>query len=200
MVRFLNCALMAPWFPGWRLGTPWMTVVTTVWLATVAAVLSVGCSAAAPTSGGQAGVRGFAIYLPAAEITAQRMLNADLDDLELQEAPVLTSDDIISYDGETHEMALTPLAAERIGALDVPTSGRPFVVCVDGQPIYSGAFWVSLSSLSYPGVVIDTLPAQMERPIRIQLGYPESLGLFAGPDPRSHPKIIESLIEAGKLK
>jgi len=76
----------------------------------------------------------------------------------------------------------------------------PFVVCVNRQPIYGGAFWVSYSSESFHGIVIDTLYAQQNQPIRIQLGYPESPELFAGEDRRSDPRILQSLEQAGKLK
>jgi hypothetical protein len=73
-------------------------------------------------------------------------------------------------------------------------------VCVDRQPIYSGAFWVAYSSLSFDGVVIDTFLATQDKPVlQIALGYPGP-GFFQGEDPRSDPRIVQALKEAGKLK
>lgn len=80
------------------------------------------------------------------------------------------------------------------------TGGVPFVVCVGAERIYPGAFWVSYSSMSYNGIVIDTLSAQLEDPIlHIQLGCPESPEVFVGEDLRADPRILQSLREAGKL-
>jgi hypothetical protein len=144
----------------------------------------------------------FSIYLPAQKMSAVQISKADLDTLELEDKPILSIDDIISYSKETHEIELTASAYERIGGLEVPvTTGIPFVVCVGREPIYSGAFWVSYSSMSfYDSVVIDTLPATQHHSIRIQLGYPESPELFRGEDRRSDPRILQSLERAGKLK
>jgi len=146
---------------------------------------------------------GFGIYLVDEVITAQEMLQADVGELGLEETPIISLDDIVAYDATTHEIQLTDSAYERIGGLEVPVQGLPFVVCAGSERIYGGAFWVRLSSLSYGGIVIDTHPAMANdsaRTVRIQLGYPESLELFIGEDPRSHPRIVESLEAAGKVR
>ena len=146
---------------------------------------------------------GFAIYLVDQAITAQEMLQADLGELRLEEAPIISLDDIVAYNLATHEIQLTDSAYEKIGGLAVPVQGAPFVVCVGHERIYGGAFWTSYSSLSYEGIVIDTLPAMADDPdqaLRIELGYPESLELFVGEDPRSHFRIVESLAAANKLR
>jgi hypothetical protein len=145
---------------------------------------------------------GFAIYLVAEVISAQEMLQADLDKLGLEGAPIISLDDVVAYDAATHEIQLADSAYERLGALDVPVQGLPFVICAGAERIYGGAFWVSYSSLSYGGIVIDIFPAMANDPgrtLRIQLGYPESLELFIGEDPRSHPRIVESLEAVNKL-
>jgi hypothetical protein len=164
-------------------------------LCILAAVLS-GCTGATAQPDE---VEGFAIYLLTPEsFTSQ----ADLTQLELEPAPFLSLGDIVAYTWETHEIELTEAARERVASLEVPmTTGVPFVVCVGAERIYPGAFWVSYSSMSYNGVVIDTLSAQMEDPvIRLQLGYPESPELFEGEDLRSDPRILQSLEDAGKLR
>ena len=143
---------------------------------------------------------GFAIYLLAQAITPNELLQVDIDSLNLAEQPILSIKDIVSYSKLTHEIELTAQAYRKMGQLEVPTSGIPFVACVDRQPIYAGAFWIGYSSQSYQGIAIDTLFAQLNHPIKITLGYPESPELFLGDDPRSDPRIMESLESAGKLK
>jgi hypothetical protein len=146
---------------------------------------------------------GFALYLVDEAITAQEMLQADVGELGLEETPIISLDDVVAYDAATHEMQLTVSVYERLGGLEVPVQGLPFVACAGAERIYGGAFWVSYSSLSYEGVVIDIFPAMAsdpDRTLRIQLGYPESPELFVGEDPRSHPRILESLEAVNKLR
>lgn len=140
----------------------------------------------------------FTIYLLAQNISPQQL--AILSHLELEKNPLLSINDIVSYRKATHEIELTATGYERIHSLSVPVNGKAFVVCVDGQPIYGGAFWVGYSSLSFDGIVIDTIRATKEHPvIQIQLGYPGS-AFFHGDDPRSDPRILQALEQAGKLK
>ena len=146
---------------------------------------------------------GFAIYLVDEAITAQEMLQVDVGELRLEETPIISLDDLVAYDATTHEIQLADSAFGRLGALDVPVHGLPFVVCAGSERIYGGAFWVSYSSVSYEGIVIDIFPALANDPgrtLRIQLGYPESLELFVGEDLRSHPRILESLEAVNELR
>jgi len=123
-----------------------------------------------------------------------------LSHVEIAEEPVISSKDIVAYKEDTHEIKLTAEAYERVMQLEVPTSGKSFVVCVDKGPIYWGAFWTALSSQSFDGVTIMVFPFSPPRDsIMIELGYPEP-SLYQGEDPRSNPLIFESLEEAGKLQ
>lgn len=141
---------------------------------------------------------GFAIYLTDPEIPPNRL--AIQSHLELAAEPILTADDIIHYVWDTHEITLTAAGLQRLQALSVPTSGKSFVVCLDNQPVYAGAFWAGYSSQSFDGVVIDPILATAERPlVQIQLGYPGP-GFFRGKDPRSDPGIRAALEAAGKLR
>jgi len=145
----------------------------------------------------------FSVYLVAQAITAHEMLQINLDELELEDSPIISLDDVVAYAPTTHEMQLTESAYERIGRLEVPVQGLPFVVCVGRERIYGGAFWASYSSLTYGGVVINTSPATVNDPdriLRIELGYPPSPELFVGKDLRSDPWIIEALEAANKLR
>ena len=141
---------------------------------------------------------GFSIYLLAQNISPEQL--AILSHLELENDPVLSINDIVTYAKATHEIELTVSGYERIHSLSVPTNGRAFAVCVNGEFIYSGAFWARYSSQSFDGIVIDPISATKEQPvIQIQLGYPGP-AFFHGDDPRSDPRILQALERAGKLK
>jgi hypothetical protein len=141
---------------------------------------------------------GFAIYLLAQEISPN--LLDDLNLLKPAQHPLLSRSEIVSYTQATHEIELSAQGYEAIAALYMPVTGVPFVVCVDGQPIYAGAFWPGYSSLSYDGIVIDPILASYEQPfIHIQLGYPD-LDFYDAVDPRSDLRILQALERAGKLK
>ena len=145
---------------------------------------------------------GFSIYLLADEIPATELLPVDLNDLELQEEPILSSDDIVTYSWKRHEIELTAEAYERIQQLHSPpveVRGIPFVVCVGPDRIYAGAFWTPVSSIGFDGVVICQPFDPDKRIIRIGLGYP-CPEAFTGKDPRSDQRILQSLEAAGKLK
>jgi hypothetical protein len=140
---------------------------------------------------------GFAIYL-----TKNNILPADMESLsyvEPQETPLISILDMVSYDAQSHEIILTESAFERILQFEVSVRGTSFLVCIDKKPIYWGAFWVSLSSLSFNGVtIIKPLDAQDEKSITLTLGYPSS-SFYEGSDPRNNEIILNSLNQSKKL-
>lgn len=140
----------------------------------------------------------FAIYLTEEDIPVSTM--PSLSHYELAGEPIISMDDIISYTEETHEIEITSDAYERIINLKVPTSGRTFVVCLDSEPVYWGAFWVMWSSQSFNCVTIWLpLVSSGKHIVQLQPGYP-SQSFYNGEDPRSNPEILEALEKAGKLK
>lgn len=154
---------------------------------------SSGCSAPNPFPEGE----GFAIYLTRNDIPPAQM--EALSHVDIADQPVLSLDDIVAYDAGTHEMELTVDAFDRIACLEVPVSGRSFVVCVNGQPIYWGAFWTRVSSLSFDGVTIwKPFGPGDSKVIKLGLGYP-SASFYWGEDPRNNAEAMESLEKAGKL-
>ena len=140
---------------------------------------------------------GFAIYLTKGNIPPAQM--PALSHVDTAEPPMISMKDIITYNAQTHELNLTTSAFERISQLDVPVSGKSFVTCVDRKPIYWGAFWTPISSLSFDGVTIWK-PLSLEGPhvIMLELGYPSS-SFYGGEDPRNNPEVMRSLEQAGKL-
>ncbi len=151
--------------------------------------LSGGCT---PARG-----EGFAIYLTEEDIPPDRM--EALSHVDIAEQPIIATKDVITYNAQTHEIKLTSSAFERISQLDVPVRGKPFIVCVDRNPIYWGAFWTPLSSMAFGGVTVwKPLGFQESEIITLELGYP-SPSFYQGKDPRNNTEVIRSLEEAGKL-
>lgn len=144
-------------------------------------------------------VGGFAIYLVEQSVDTAQLSKIEVDSIPLEDLPVITMNDIISYEKETHKIELTLSAYDRLIQMGVPVNGRPFVVCLDGKPVYAGAFWVMWSSLSFDGVVIMLPSLTNTVTIQLSLGYPDP-GFFKGKDPRNNKKIFQSLELAGKLK
>lgn len=183
---------------GWMAASAW--VVMCVVLATL-----VGCrpappeqTAVPPAAPEPAVATGFAIYLLAGDVPSDRL--ASLSHLELEDTPFLADGDFASYTAETHEIHLTTSGVAAVRGLAVPVNGRSFAVCVDGRPIYAGAFWAAYSSLSFDGVVIETTLVSDDDPsIRIALGYPGP-DFFRGPDPRADALVLLALEQGGKLK
>ena len=176
------------------------------------AIVQTTGSAATPRAGPRLDVNqgappgaAFTITLTGDGVTPADLLAVDdLGDVTLAAEPLLTADDLLTYDVTTHVFTLTMEAAGRVAALDVPTNGRGFVVAVEGTPVYAGAFWAPYSSLSYDGVVILILPGYSagagfpseSGTFRLDLGYPGS-GFFRGSDPRSDPRVVDALVELG---
>ncbi len=167
----------------------WLTVLL-VSLALM--TLAGGCG---QKGGGESG-EGFAIYLLARDVQVQTMPN--LSHLELAESPLISLKDIISYEKTTHRIRLGKEASQRVHDLAVPVRGRVFVACVDCHPVYWGAFWTPISSMSFDGVTI-LKPLGAQDTIQIGLGYPGT-DFFKGSDPRSDPEALRSLEQAGKLR
>lgn len=171
-----------------------MRVVTRSAIVLLLALTLTGCI---PSEAGD-----FSVRLLAHDVTATELSISGLDEFQLQEQPILSVSDIIAYSWTTHEIELTAEAYARIGelfTLPARVRGIPFVVSVGRERIYAGAFWTPLSSISFDGVVILQSFDPDTHVIRIGLGYP-SPEAFAGPDPRSGPRILQSLEAAGILR
>jgi hypothetical protein len=156
------------------------------------ALISCGGHTTPPPEG-----EGFAIYLTRDDIPPSQM--EMLSHVELADQPVVSIDDVITYNAQSHELKLSDAAFERIVQLEVPVRGKSFLVCVDHAPIYWGAFWTSVSSISFDGVTIwQPMRDQDLKIVTIELGYPSS-SFYGGEDPRDNAFVLESLRDSGKL-
>ena len=145
----------------------------------------------------------FAIYLIADEqVTGPGAMRSDIEILPLAEQPIITIDDIVSYDWERHGMNLDDEAYFRLLSLfvgGVPSSGVPFVVTSYQQRVFVGAFWAPYSTLSFDGVVLMQPLDPAGQTLYFNLGYPREEN-FTGEDPRSDPRILQALEEAGVIR
>ena len=71
---------------------------------------------------------GFAIYLTKGDISPSQM--EALSHVDIADQPVIGLDDIVSYNSTNHEITLTENGMKNITGLQVPTSGKSFLVCV----------------------------------------------------------------------
>ncbi len=147
-------------------------------------------------------INGFAIYLLSQDMSALDASKMDLDQLPLENEPLISGEDIISYQRANHSIQLPPAAYRRFQQVypkPIKVSGIPFVVCVGSERIYSGALWSPASSISYDGVVILQPLDSNGATIQLTLGYPGP-DAFSGSDPRADPRIITALEQDHKLK
>ena len=145
----------------------------------------------------------FAIYLVGdGQITGPDLKNYDLDKIPLNVEPILTTDELVSYDWERHGLNLTEGAYLKLMTIfmsGMPSSGVPFVLKAYEQPVYAGAFWTPLSSLSFDGVVILQPLDPAGQTLYIELGYPGP-DFFTGEDPRANPRLQQALEDAGVMR
>jgi hypothetical protein len=144
----------------------------------------------------------FSIFLLDEGTSALEFSEIDLEKVTLENTPIISGNDIVSYELNSHSISLTPAAyrrLQRIFPTPVKVNGIPFVVCVGSQRIYSGAFWTPASSISYDGVVILQSFEKERTTIHLTLGYPGP-DAFTKSDPRADPRIVRALNQANKLK
>lgn len=111
---------------------------------------------------------------------------------------IISDDDIVSYNQTSHEIVLEKTGVARIGELGlIPVNGTGFVVMVDGEAIYSGAFWTPVSSISHHGVVM-MIEIPLQDTLMFELGYPGP-SFYEGSDPRGDQRIINVFQALGKL-
>jgi hypothetical protein len=143
----------------------------------------------------------FELYLLPPTIQSKDLAKLDLKKLKPEGQPFFTSDDISSYVMDTHEMVLYYPLGLKLKKLEVPVSGQPFAVFVGGKPIYTGAFWTSLSSISFRGVTINVSDLKGDFPVlKLELDYPPLAPKHIVTDPRLDPKIFLALKNRGVLR
>jgi len=114
----------------------------------VTAFLFAGCS-----NGNEINpAKNFSIYL-VKDLTTAEAMSKNLDDLPLEDTPLLTDKEIKIYNWKEHSFTLEKgFSLEEELEDKVSLSGKPFVVVVDSERVYLGSFWNYLSSVYNPEI------------------------------------------------
>lgn len=148
----------------------------------------------------------FGIYMPKEDIynatldvteRINKYLKSNPEDIPLAKYPIISAEDIEEYNWKTQEIILKKSIWYRIRPPSV--HGAPFVIVVNGEPIYVGAFWINISSISsrIPTIIYDIL--KKSKKLIIKRAYPnDSFGNKS--DPRIDSRIKKVLKKLGKLK
>ena len=141
---------------------------------------------------------------------AMRPERYPLEDLVIDGTPLLTEADIVAYDLRNHTIRLKAGVRERLDKAVKPSVwGVPFVVHVEGEPVYLGAFWTSVSSYmaDMPTISLDRfhnvlpkddpeyLPTNALRIENSQVLREAELPS----DPRQNERLRKALQKTGKL-
>ena len=79
--------------------------------------------------------------------------NMNLDSLPLEDDPIITDKDVISYDWNEHKMVIRHNETiEKLRNNNRALSDKPFVVVVEGKNIYMGVSWSLASSAIAPSL------------------------------------------------
>jgi hypothetical protein len=140
---------------------------------------------------------GMAFYLTRDDVPPAQM--SDLSQVQLADQPLIAMPDIVYYNLQTHALKLTAGAYERLVQLQVPVSGKSFVVCLDHAAVYWGAFWTPISSQSFDGITIwKPFVPRESHIVFLEMGYP-SEAFYQGQDPRNNPEILKALEKSNQL-
>ena len=154
---------------------------------------------------------GLCIYATKVDINSDLTYqDINLEDAELIGEPIISYNQIISYDTTLHVMTLSfsqdslkkRISSSGVYDKTVGIYGQPFIITLDSQKIYGGWFWTPVSSIPCHSVVIvidDLYDTSKPNQIRIKLGYPDE-NHYKGIDPRNNKKIVERLIKDNKVK
>lgn len=134
----------------------------------------------------------FAIYLLAdTTITINNLPDKPLNEFILARSPLISLDDIITYEWPIHLVHVKQTAESKMTDLSKPgtLNDRPFIVIVNGERIYMGAIWPAHYSTIclYPHIVLPSL-----NPYHIMHGVERE-------DKRKDIRIYTVLKNAGKL-
>lgn len=143
----------------------------------------------------------FAVYLlNDSSLKATDAAKAEINSLPLSSTPLFTSENLQFYKWSDHSFRVDSITAKKLGSLakERPTVfGIPFVVTVDKERIYLGAFWFLYSSLGPPCPAIDITftisKVQLDYNIGREFPMPNSN------DKRNDERIYSALKSAGVL-
>jgi len=128
------------------------------------------------------------VYLAKGEKDAHSSTNVPLSQIELEDVPLFTSDDVLHYDIDSDRFILNDTAYEAIQRVKLSVFGRSFVLMVGKRRVYKGALWDGWSSVTFDGVLIVRPMDKANTELQLELGYPNK-EQFTGQDPRHDPEV-----------
>jgi hypothetical protein len=150
----------------------------------------------------------FGIFMPREDVLSatrdveeriRAYLKSKPGEISLAQYPLISDLDIDSYDWKTHTLAVDQSVIRRIRTPSV--WGTPFVVVVDGEPVYVGAFYAHGSSQSCPvPIIIPNDFLGQTNTLVIQRAYPSATRDQLANDPRLDTRIKNAFQALGKLK
>ena len=139
----------------------------------------------------------FGIYLlKDGKLKATEAVKVPLEQLKIQDKPLLSLADIKWFDWDKQSFELSPSAVSRLPKAAV--FGTPFVLIANGKRIYSGGFFSfgSSASLYAPAINVGRL-LHKDNVYTIEAGYPGKLK--GSPDLRFSDEFKKALSEVGWL-
>ncbi len=131
--------------------------------------------------------------------TLDKSPEIDFGTVVLQEYPILSYDDLKSYNAKEYYFKLTEEGRERIEGMDHSVAGIAFAVTANDELIYTGYFLPSYSSLGVQWLVIDPLFWHLTNRMHVNLGYPGQIEGVEIPDLRNDVRILEIFRRDRKL-
>lgn len=122
-----------------------------------------------------------------------------LESVVLKSAPLITYDEILSYDPETYIFKLSPEATDRIKNQQQDLHKVAFGIKANDELIYTAYFWALYSSTLCDWMTADPL-FTLDDGLKIKLGYPSQIDGIHIPDDRNDQKILDIFEKDGKLK
>ena len=115
--------------------------------------------------------------------------------LELENTPIFTQTDIISYSLTNQSMMLTKSGMKKLNSVGI---GSSFTACVNKKPIYSGKIWSPVRDAGCREIVL-MVPPDGSAKVDLLAGYPDR-SFFTGDDQRSNKSIVDALRASGKIR
>lgn len=143
---------------------------------------------------------GVDIYLIESYETQENSAAIVKNSVVLGESPIVSYNEIVSYNKNEHLFSLTGAATERITNLEHSVSGVPFAVTASSEIIYTAYFWPAYSSATCNWVVADPIMMDYQGGLKVELGYPGLLDGMEIPDYRNDETLIGIFERDGKLR
>jgi hypothetical protein len=127
----------------------------------------------------------------------------DPAEVALDPAAVVTDADILAYDVGRHVLQLAYPRADLVSRIEpIPASGVPFVLNLDGAPVFGGWFWSTVSSqiCCQCVIIVSEFYREDVGESEIALEYVDQLKVTPPPpDHREDARLLDHFRTSGRL-